>query len=201
MSHRPRPQSQLSEEEQSEISLIDDDIKASEEECRTSLFGRVVSQKPANLGGLKSTMELIWGSPKNFKIWGLPIHFISKAVGLKVGAKLGHVDDVSVPETGSKEGRYVRVRILLDITQPLRRGFMVKLADSPPFWAEFRYERLPIFCHYCGLVGHDLLNCITRFFDVDMSRPKSSAARDRPVTKSPRPQIPYPAQSKLITIY
>ncbi|KAH7844626.1 hypothetical protein Vadar_030088 [Vaccinium darrowii] len=223
----------LTEEEQSEVSLIDDDVRASEEECRTSLFGRVVSQKPVNLGGLKSTMELIWGNPKNFRvmeigkgiyqfvlpsevdvirilngtpwffnnhflilekwnpsklpssydfkytplwvqIWGLSLHFISKAIGLKIGAKIGPVDDVAIPATGSKEGRFVRVRVHLDVTQPLRRGCMVKMADSPPFWAEFRYERLPTFCHYCGLVGHDLLNCVTRFFDVDNNEVKNA---------------------------
>ena len=27
----------------------------------------------------------------------------------------------------------------------------------------FKYERLPIFCHYCGLLGHDLHHCASHY--------------------------------------
>lgn len=30
-------------------------------------------------------------------------------------------------------------------------------------WATFKCERLPIFCHYCGLLGHDLQYCAAHF--------------------------------------
>ncbi|KAH7852337.1 hypothetical protein Vadar_023626 [Vaccinium darrowii] len=58
----------LTEEEQHEVALTHEDIKASEEECRTSLFGKIISQKQANFGGLKTTMELVRGNPKNFLV-------------------------------------------------------------------------------------------------------------------------------------
>ncbi|KAE9444887.1 hypothetical protein C3L33_23215, partial [Rhododendron williamsianum] len=216
----------LTEEEQHEITLLDDDVKASEEECRNSLFGKIISQKPVNFGGLRTTMGLLWGNPKGFRvlevgkgiyqfmlptetnvirilngkpwffnnhflilerwnpklqphqysfkytpiwvqIWGLPIQFISKDVGLKIGARIGFVDDVAIPATGSKEGRFVRVRVHMDVNVPLKRGCVVKLASHSSFWVEFRYERLPMFCPYCGLVGHDLQSCITRFHDSE----------------------------------
>ncbi|KAH7833675.1 hypothetical protein Vadar_008660 [Vaccinium darrowii] len=216
----------LTAEEQGEVDLSGEDVKASEEECRTSLFGKVISQKAVNFSGLRSTMEMVWGNPKNFKtleigngiyqfvlpsetdvirilngkpwffnnhflilerwnpkvqphlysfnltpiwvqIWGLPIQYNSKEVGLKLGSKLGFVDDVSLPATGSKKGKFVRVRAHVDINLPLKRGCMVKMEASRPFWVEFRYERLPNFCFYCGLVGHDLQSCTTRFSDMD----------------------------------
>ena len=27
----------------------------------------------------------------------------------------------------------------------------------------FKYERLPIFCHYCGVLGHDLKHCAVHY--------------------------------------
>ncbi|KAH7841280.1 hypothetical protein Vadar_027865 [Vaccinium darrowii] len=216
----------LTAEEQGEVDLSGEDVKASEEECRTSLFGKVISQKAVNFSGLRSTMEMVWGNPKNFKvleigngiyqfilpfetdvirilngkpwffnnhflilerwnpkvqphlysfnltpiwiqIWGLPIQYSSKEVGLKLGSKIGYVDDVSLPVTGSKKGKFVRVRVHTDITLPLKRGCMVRMEASQPFWVEFRYERLPNFCFYCGLVGHDLQSCTKRFSDME----------------------------------
>ncbi|KAH7835506.1 hypothetical protein Vadar_026778 [Vaccinium darrowii] len=223
----------LTEDELGEIDLDPDDIKASEEECRTSLFGKIISQKPVNLGGLKTTMGLVWGNPKNFRvieigkgiyqfifptetdtirilngkpwffnnhflilekwnpkvqpvqycfdytpiwiqIWGLLIQYISKEVGMKIGNKVGLVDDVSIPITGSKDGRFVRVRVVMDISKPLKRGCMVKLSSATPLWVEFRYERLPSFCCYCGLVSHDTHSCDKRFFDMENDELKDS---------------------------
>ncbi|KAH7864775.1 hypothetical protein Vadar_033674 [Vaccinium darrowii] len=216
----------LTNEEQSEVTLIQEDVKFSEDECRTSLFGKIISQKPVNFSGLQTTMGLIWGNPKNFRVlevgkgiyqfilpsevdvirilngkpwffnnhflilerwnpklqpsqycfnytpiwvqfWGLPIQFISTEVGLKLGAKISTVEDVAIPATGSKDGRFVRARVYMDISEPLQRGCMVKLAMDAPFWVEFRYEKLPMFCRYCGMVGHELLNCDKRFFDIE----------------------------------
>ncbi|KAE9444865.1 hypothetical protein C3L33_23237, partial [Rhododendron williamsianum] len=101
----------------------------------------------------------VMGSPN-------PVH-LQREVGLKLGAKIGFVDYVAIPATGSKEGRYVRVRVHLNVLSPLKRGCMVKLGSCPAFWVEFRYERLPTLCHYCGLVGHELLDCESRFFDIE----------------------------------
>lgn len=58
----------LTEDEKSEVTLLDDDVQASEAECRTSLFGKVISQKPVNLGRLKTSLGLIWGNPTKFKV-------------------------------------------------------------------------------------------------------------------------------------
>ena len=48
----------------------------------------------------------------------------------------------------------------MDITQPLCRGRMVRIGGTPPRWVDFKYERLPIFCYWCGKVDHDERDCI-----------------------------------------
>ncbi|KAH7847981.1 hypothetical protein Vadar_032357 [Vaccinium darrowii] len=58
----------LTDEEQGEILLSHDDVVESVAECRSSLFGKVISQKPPNLVGLRNTMEKVWGNPKDFRV-------------------------------------------------------------------------------------------------------------------------------------
>lgn len=73
-----------------------------------------------------------------------PVHV--KGCGSETWFKIGSVDDVAIPVTGSKRGRFIRVRVHIDVSQPLKRGCMVRLAGTNPFWVEFRYEHLPNFC-------------------------------------------------------
>ena len=35
--------------------------------------------------------------------------------------------------------------------------------DGKSHWVTFKYERLPLFCHFCGLLGHDLRHCALYF--------------------------------------
>ncbi|KAH7841882.1 hypothetical protein Vadar_002910 [Vaccinium darrowii] len=171
----------LTDVEQDDVVLSQDDVVESVAECRSSLFGKVISQKPANLVGLKNTMEKVWGNPKKFRVlavgdgifqfvfpselaatrvlrgkpwffnnhflilerwkpdippkdycfnitpmwiqvWGIPLQFLSKDVGVKIGLKFGDVDDVVIPHSGSREGRFLRIRTVVDASQPLKWG-------------------------------------------------------------------------------
>ncbi|KAH7849853.1 hypothetical protein Vadar_023930 [Vaccinium darrowii] len=208
----------LTEEEQGEIFLSPDDVVESIAECQTSLFGKVISQKPPNLVGLRNTLEKVWGYPKNFcvlavgngifqfifpsdleasrvlrgkpwffnnnflnlerwhpnkalkdycfdftpmwiQVWGLPMQYLSKDVVVKLGMKFGDVDDVRIPQSGIREGRFLRIRTYINVKQPLKGGCLIKLSGNIPSWIEFRYEKLPSFCRYCGKVGQEFLGC------------------------------------------
>ncbi|KAG5548319.1 hypothetical protein RHGRI_013877 [Rhododendron griersonianum] len=58
----------LTNAESTEVTIVEDDIKLSEAECRRSLIGKVVSSKMANLHGIRNTMGPLWGNPSGFKV-------------------------------------------------------------------------------------------------------------------------------------
>ena len=35
--------------------------------------------------------------------------------------------------------------------------------DGERYLVDFKYERLPIFCHYCGILRHDLKHCAAHY--------------------------------------
>ena len=43
--------------------------------------------------------------------------------------------------------------------KPLCRGRRVRFGPDKEGWVLFRYERLPIFCHWCGVLNHDSKEC------------------------------------------
>ncbi|KAH7834397.1 hypothetical protein Vadar_015558 [Vaccinium darrowii] len=58
----------LTKEESKEVTILEEDIKLSEAECRLSVIGKVVSSKAVNLHGFKNTMAPLWGNPSGFKV-------------------------------------------------------------------------------------------------------------------------------------
>ena len=45
------------------------------------------------------------------------------------------------------------------VSKPLRRGCFVSDSEGNYTWLKFKYERLAMFCYFCGYVGHDLKHC------------------------------------------
>ena len=65
---------------------------------------------------------------------------------------------------GSKIFRiFIRVRFALPISKPLRRGGFIADSDGERMWVKFEYERLPIFCYFCGFLGRDLCHYVSHF--------------------------------------
>ena len=50
----------------------------------------------------------------------------------------------------------MRVKVTLPISKPIQRGAFLAGSSGQRTWVTFKYERLSMFCHYCGLLGQDL---------------------------------------------
>lgn len=81
------------------------------------------------------------------QIHGLPTMSQMRDAGLHIGSILGQVEKVDVDEKGFCLGGYLRIRVMMDITQPFCRGRMVHIGGVLPRWVDFKYERLQIFCY------------------------------------------------------
>lgn len=55
------------------------------------------------------------------------------------------------------------VQVALPIAKPLCHGSYILGTDGEHTLVKFKYERLPIFCHFFGLQGHDLRHYANHF--------------------------------------
>ncbi|XP_043817082.1 uncharacterized protein LOC122724918 [Manihot esculenta] len=49
---------------------------------------------------------------------------------------------------------YMRIKVTIDITKPLKRRLQMKHPKGDWGWVDFKYERLSNLCFFCGLIGH-----------------------------------------------
>lgn len=62
---------------------------------------------------------------------------------------------------GGGGGDNLRIKILIDITWPLRRGIKVQpFCHNETSWIDIRYERLPELSYACGSIGHSAKECV-----------------------------------------
>uniref|UniRef100_A0A7N2LS13 DUF4283 domain-containing protein n=1 Tax=Quercus lobata TaxID=97700 RepID=A0A7N2LS13_QUELO len=97
------------------------------------------------------------------QIWGVPFDMVCPQVAREVGSRLGMVEEVEQRRRNDMQNLFMRVKVAIPISKPIRRGGFLLGLDRQRTWATFKYERLPIFCHYCGLLGHDLKHCASHF--------------------------------------
>ena len=77
---------------------------------------------------------------------------------------------VDAPKSGLACGPFLHIRVDIDITKPLMRGKMIHIEYVEEGWVFFKYERLPIDCYHCGILGHQDCKCQNikkGFFSLD----------------------------------
>lgn len=90
------------------------------------------------------------------QIKGLPLVYMTRAMGKHIGEALGDYVVSDHSKKGEFSGNYLRIRVGLDVTKPLRRCMPVRLSDrhADIIWADLRYEKLPNLCYLCGTFEH-----------------------------------------------
>ena len=92
-------------------------------------------------------------SPMWVQVHDLPLLYMNKVVGTKLGESLGQLLDVDVAGDGAGWGWCLRVHVVLDLKKPLDRGRALNLGGRTT-WVKFKYEKLPLFCFRCGCIVH-----------------------------------------------
>ncbi|XP_058783430.1 uncharacterized protein LOC131658113 [Vicia villosa] len=90
-------------------------------------------------------------------IYDLPLVLRSDTMAKKLGNIIGTFEEMDAKEA-HRNGRFLRVKVTLDLKEPLKRGTVVTFKEKK-IRVHFKYERLPIFCFICGRMGHQIKDC------------------------------------------
>ena len=97
------------------------------------------------------------------QIWGAPFDISSPKVASEIGCHLGEVVEEEKRRNLETQNLFMLVKVVVPLSKPLRWGGFIRGSDGQQSWVDYRYERLPLFCHYCGLLGYDLKHCVEYF--------------------------------------
>ena len=110
------------------------------------------------VGNIRMDKASLW-----VQIWGVPFDMISHRVAKEVGNRLGDIEEVEERKGKDDANFFLRVQVALPVTKPIRRGGFIASSDGERHWVQFKYERLPLFCHFYGMLGHDLKHCTVHY--------------------------------------
>ena len=92
------------------------------------------------------------------QVHDIPRRFRTSKVAEKICSAIGTVCEV--PEGIEVEGDgFIRVRVTVDISQPLCRGRVISMATGKEQWVSFKYERPPNLCYWYGCLMHADRDC------------------------------------------
>ena len=98
-------------------------------------------------------------SPFWIRVFNIPIKSMTTICGNHIAKEIGTPLLIDAPKSGLAWDPFLCMRVDIDITKPLMRGKMVHIEDMEERLIYFKYERLPIFCYRCGILGHQEWEC------------------------------------------
>ncbi|CAI8592124.1 unnamed protein product [Vicia faba] len=88
------------------------------------------------------------------RVYELPLMLRFETMVRKVGGVLGVFEEMDQKEP-YRNSRFLRIKVTLDLKQPLKRGTVVRFKDKT-LQVHFKYEWLLTFCFACGRLGYQL---------------------------------------------
>ncbi|KAL4341060.1 hypothetical protein GQ457_08G018530 [Hibiscus cannabinus] len=95
----------------------------------------------------------------------IPIGLMSESLCRSLGACIGSVVGTDTRIIDGNMGDFLRVRVSIDVSKPLRRCVALGGCGSKPRLCPLQYEKLPSFCHGCGFVSHLVVDCPRQPYD------------------------------------
>ncbi|XP_058746447.1 uncharacterized protein LOC131619359 [Vicia villosa] len=97
------------------------------------------------------------------QIHNLPAGFMLEKVGKTMANYIGTFVEYDKNNNSSFWRQYMRLRVKVDVRQPLKKNTRVKNKGGDWCTVNFKYENLGLLCFVCGLLGHSEQKCEIRF--------------------------------------
>lgn len=78
---------------------------------------------------------------------GISIGMMHRAMATVIGNGIGEFIDLPKGKDKTEEGMFLRIKVKIDISKPLKRALRVKCVNGESIMVTFTYERLPNFCY------------------------------------------------------
>ncbi|KAM6599952.1 hypothetical protein CsatA_019561 [Cannabis sativa] len=88
------------------------------------------------------------------QIHGLTSAFMTERVVKEAAKVIGEFVESDPKNSNGLWRDFLRVRVRVNIDQPIKRRMKLKKVGGDWFWVPFKYEFLPSFCYICGIIGH-----------------------------------------------
>ncbi|KAL8483321.1 hypothetical protein ACS0TY_026129 [Phlomoides rotata] len=88
------------------------------------------------------------------QIYDLPLGSFSESVGHSLGNFIGRFLEYDTSNRGAAWRTFMRIRVELDVKQPLKRFKKIRMGNGSSMVVNFKYERLYLFYFVCGRLGH-----------------------------------------------
>ncbi|XWS46796.1 hypothetical protein CRYUN_Cryun14cG0099000 [Craigia yunnanensis] len=96
--------------------------------------------------------------------YNLPCGFMSKKVGKEIEKFIGVCIEADANNFGDIWRNFMCIRVTIDVRKPLKKRMRIKKLGGEWAWINFKYEMMPTFCFYCGIIAHSERFC-EKFFD------------------------------------
>ncbi|GAU39012.1 hypothetical protein TSUD_378880 [Trifolium subterraneum] len=97
------------------------------------------------------------------QVHNLPTGLMAEKVGTKLANYIGVFVEYDKNNNNSFWRQYMRIRVRVDVRQPLKKETKVKNRGGEWCTVNFKYENLGVFCFVCGVLGHAESKCEIRF--------------------------------------
>ncbi|KAM0899778.1 hypothetical protein ACQ4PT_021067 [Festuca glaucescens] len=96
------------------------------------------------------------------RILSLPNRLMNAQRGAEIAKNIGVIKKIESDDRGRCWGGFMRLRVEISVHDPLLRCVTVfSRCFQTTERYEIQYERLPLYCFSCGLLGHSNLVCLT----------------------------------------
>ncbi|TXG63485.1 hypothetical protein EZV62_010479 [Acer yangbiense] len=169
-------------EEEKLWSVQDTITKAAEKKLDLCLVGKILSPKHVNRETFRVVIPRIWQTKVDIELarvgdierlpfdrvvfWlqiiNKPFICMTKEMGEFIGRCLGDLVDIDVGVTSECFGKYMRLRVTIDVSKLLKRFLGLELKQGVESMLLIRYERLLKYCFHYGIIEHSYQLCQSR---------------------------------------